>query len=273
MANTVRDIREQYPFMASQSAFAEEPWLSTALQRLLDARVVVHIAAGELGTEDDDFRLKLISLSSAEAVFALEGLPHAKNRTINVPVYCGRDNLSVSVYGASESWIIAETAFCSESMSTHTLDAQVYLHPDCIVLEQDKPRLMLLSRAYGTMDSDEAPGMQWLLDVDEDIDLPDNLYGQAPSEVIAFVDGHNTEVTSTSGVITITGAAGAGLGAVAPSSYADASELSDAGTFTGLRTINGISGQVGIVGGGAVSVDNAVVNGQVKITVRANEET
>ena len=275
MANSTRDIRERFPLIADENGLEAAPWLRLWLPTVLDARVSVRLPARDLDAFDVSFRLRLLAVSPTDAEFGMDGI-ELSDSTVHVPVYVGRDAVEASRYSGTASWLKVDSSYL-DMVSDRTVlpvAADICLHPDCLDLTQLRPAIYVLPRSYTEMADDIDPqypaGAMDISGSECVLELPAGVASSAVP-VIAVADGKNTsaEGDTGSGTVSITGGAGLGLGMIDRTEWADGEETEREETFTGLRSVNGLSGDVSIEGRGAVSV---VAGDDGRLIIRANGE-
>jgi len=255
MANTTRDIREFYPLMASQADIDCLPGLAELLACVLDARLSIRIGYVDDSVRRSMFRIRLLSVSSAEATFSIDGLECSGGKQVKVPVFYGRDNADMGAYERRAGWLVLEHAAVLDLASVNVL-----LHPDCLYIEQITPSLSLIARPYaGWRDDSEQ------LQAPNAAAWPKNGYA---IDALSFTDGCNVKAvySDVTGTLTFTGAPGAGTGYVSPERYVDGDDLRVDPTL-GLRSVNGMQSSCIISSDGTVGIAATADEHGVVVTV------
>ena len=242
MSNTIRDLIAWYPLLPSGTAPPD------AVSKILDMKIIVCLEP--VDTQYDqvynspEFSFQLLSISGGSAtvrrVCPLAGEP--ANMTINV--YVGRDACPPS----GESYIVV-----SESVSW-TGSAEV--HPDCVLFMQRAPVLTF----YATS-------------LTEAFEVA---HTACPMLPLSFADGHNMQVEHSSGVLRFISGSGYGLGIFTEPPGGTGGVVVDAPAAQiskGLRSINGLTGDVRIHTDSTMQIEVDSSGGPVFLTLILPEET
>lgn len=134
-------------------------------------------------------------------------------------------------------------------------DVGLYIHPDCVVVSQRPPSLYALYDA-NLYKSGEHAGPQQLVGLDKLAD-------------VWFVDGNNASASLSSGGVTVSLSAGAGMGIYNAPPFIDVEEEDI--DLIGITSLNGLSGDVSIIGESSVLVDVSALEKGVRVELSLNE--
>lgn len=252
MAESVRDLAVWYPFMPA--AGTKPGWVD----RILDLRLVVILPEADLdhmdraaGHNESIVTAQLESFDSSHARIKVLSPVYSEAQDMTVPIYSGRDAVPTTA-----SYMVVE-----EDFSDSDSDCGLEVHPGCLVLLQEAPKLGFMTRNVvssvdGRVD-DSDPSRQTRID---GADYSDSVYYPTKLD-----NGHNVEVYLAGESIVFNASPGAGLGVYTDPPYTDVHTYS-VQPSRGLRSINGLSGTVMISSG--PSVDESTSYEEPVITLR-----
>jgi hypothetical protein len=180
-------------------------------------------------------------------------IPASGYADMTIPVLSGQYNDG----NPWESYIIMSSG--AYSLSSDTAPDGLEIHPDCLEFMQAPPSLVFEDR--GAVSS-----------IDGISGVDGRVGNYVPiSGSMDVVNGHNTLVVMSGGVMTITGGAELGQGVYTSSPYSDSATAPISASQTvGLRSINGFTGGVQITGTPNISVTadtTAALTTRLNITV------
>ena len=234
MSEPLRDLSVWYPLLP---AGAEVPELA---KQLLDMRVVVKLPPMDYPDNDDSVGIdmchaELVSANDAELGVDVT-LPDASVVHVDVPVYIGRD----AQPAPGGSYAVCSTAPASQV-------AGYRIHPDCVVVMQDAPELVFMDR--GPVSKADAAAQPDGSRTDGKTTSP----SPVALDPYVFADGCNVSVSVLDGALTFTGTPGGGAGVWTTSPFVDLSVLPNT-PGKGLRSINGMTGDVILEGSSSVGI-------------------
>ena len=250
MSDTIRDLYEWYPLL---------PWNlpqnNDALKNILDIRLVIQIPAGDRypGTGIagvaasqlmNAFSVVLTSIDETTATFMIRGRLNKTMqsdagvfRSVSVPVLKGRDSTPTV-----SSYVVVDADNPPTWVSTNEL---VCVHPNALLFLQETPSIKFRDRPCKSVTSDDAVGN------DTANYALANDYVLTP---MAFADGFNVAVMAETGTIRFLCGSALGRGLYREPPYSDVDTYATAEPV-GLRSINGLYGNVDINGTGSVLVN------------------
>ena len=236
--HSLYNLNTAYPFIWKEGVFPD------ALKSVQDMRFV-YVLPSNLKIPSPaayTFKLKALNNTTATVLFGFQG----NNSEKTVPVVAAGANAGGS------SFVILDKEL-SEPWEAAEAEDGADIHPDCLVLLQEAPTLSV--EVTGSYDTDHHRESQMLR-------IPD-------SAVLTFRNGHNVAASGTSqgNVLTLTLDCGSenGLGIWRESPWAD--EGLPTFDAVGLRSINGVAGDVRILGDASVVVDVTVSESVVNLAV------
>lgn len=234
MSEPIRDLAAWYPLLPSGST------VPALAKQILDMRVVVTLPPMDYSDNDDGVGIDMCFAELVSAGSSALGvdvtLADGYVIHLDVPVYVGRD--AQPVPGGSY-------AICSSAPSSQTVSYQI--HPDCVLVMQDAPELVFMNR--GPVNKVDAL-------VYPNGDRADGKTGdptQVSLDPYVFDDGYNISVSVLDGALAFTGAPGGGAGVWTTSPFADLAVMPYK-PGAGLRSINGMTGDVILEGSSSVSI-------------------
>lgn len=247
MYNDVYSLYVSYPFLPDTAATAQD---LQVLRNILDLRVWVNLAPADpvhTDTNLDDWKVVLTGISQDTAYVSFSSVSYDTVIDLDIPVYHVNDDPPaaaenyVIVRDTPEPYLFVENNFIPR------------IHPDCCTIHQIPPQLTITQR----YNQDAHTGAAEI----EDYICPDGCR-------LIFNEGHNTSVRFHNTYINFNVAPGAGLGKYTefPWKGYQGKLLTPAG---GLRSINGISGNVEILGGPGINVEvtDSIENNNNVVTV------
>lgn len=241
MADTARDLRERYPFVYIGGSPSEDAALYAVSRHVLDARITVSLPAG---ADDAAVLVTIVSVSSSASLptmtMTVSGAEHAGQ----VPVFVGMDNADM-LRRSPDNWVLVDDGFVDAvgASGEWRVDGALQLHPSCLRMRQAPPVLYAITREPTDPDDDASASTTAFTD---GVRVP----------VTALEDGNNVSVSLDGDTLSFVSyhGAGAGIWPADSASMYDGIESFDDLRKSGLRSINGISGAVGIYGAGTVRV-------------------
>lgn len=234
MSEPIRDLAVWYPLLPSGSTVPE------LARQILDMRVIVTLPPMDYADNDEGVGIDMCFAELVSAGSAALGvdvtLSDASVVHVDVPVYIGRD--AQPAPGGSY-------AVCSASPANQVVSYQI--HPDCVLVMQDAPELVFMDR--GPVSKSDATVQPDGSRTDGKTTSP----SPAALDPYAFADGCNVSVSVLDGALTFTGTPGGGSGVWTTSPFVDLSVLPDT-PGKGLRSINGMTGDVILEGSSSVGI-------------------
>ena len=242
MADTARDLRERYPFVYVGGSPSEDAALYAVSRHVLDARITVSLPAG---AGDASVLVTVVGVSILSSVpttmtVTVSGAEHAGQ----VPVFVGRDSADM-LRLSPDNWVLVDDGFVAAvgASGEWLVNGALQLHPSCLRMRQATPMLYAVAREPIDPDDDASASTTAFTD---GVRVP----------VTALEDGNNVSVSLDGDTLSFVSyhGAGAGIWPADSASMYDGIEGFDDLRKSGLRSINGISGAVGIYGAGTVRV-------------------
>lgn len=229
MHNSLPDLYVSYPVLVA----SDDPALKPDLQHVKDARIMVVVDTRWPGTQtenSDQISAQLIEI----VVEGGEYVAHVHFNCSTFNTYAGMD---IPVFIGSVP--ASATSYVLIDEYTEGMDVMGRLHPDCIVVLEE--------------------AVQMTVHTSTDIKVSGTATGPTSGvytlfgNVLAFADGYNVTVSGDGGGLLLNSFSGGGKGAYVVSPFVDGpSNLFN--RPRGLRSLNGASGHVRILGVGGVEV-------------------
>ena len=236
MLNDLKDLNISYPFMPVE----ETPAFFTAVKNM---RIIIELPAMQPTVADrngDFITAYLTGIVGSTATVHVVCHWYGYNENIDVPI----------VYGGiptGNNWMYALDAV---TWPENAPEEGYRIHPACLAFQQKAPTLYIEGSTTGT-----PPIVTYPEDPDDEYMSPYLL----DTDMIAWEDwlelenGHNVEVSGSSDSVVFTGAVGIGKGVFPAKPYVTDDDWSYKKGL-GIRSINGLTGDVLILGERSVDV-------------------
>ena len=241
---SLRDLSVWYPLLPGVDAASGVPKL------VLDMRILVLLPATNVD-EQDSFNLYMSSLTTTEMTVNVVMNANTID-TLTVPCYIGRDSRP----NIGQSYVILDEAV-NDSTDPLWEDAPLKIHPDCVLFRKARPKLYIHDRG-AVSKTDNVNGVDGRV-------TPGDMPAYSMS-TLSIENGHNIAVEYEDSAIRFTGGGGAGKGLYTIPPYSDLSTY-ELEPSHGLRSINGISGNVQMSGVGDVLLTAAVEDKDITLTI------
>lgn len=267
MSNTVRELANWYPIIPIPDPSAViTPAPYEIARKITDARIRINVKpfatleylaytqnavkATIEAIEDDVAEIAVTSsaepdIEGAELATS-DGLWHV---SMLVPVY---EDIDSEPY--ADSFVIVPN---SDITIPEALSGRLVLHPSCIEIRQLPPRLMLFDRG-GVYSTDSNTETHVVTPVQ-------TVYYASTSPHL--VSGHNVSISVDGQALVFKGASAAGKGVYTEPPYVDPDVTYAVHKGRGMRSVNGFTGNVSIVGDASVLVTTQENEGDIEIHI------
>lgn len=249
MDNSIRDMAVWYPLVPDALHTAVPDFV----KHVLDMKVYVRLYAEDLVQQTDGMNIDMLDAWLTGTTTVTVSRTGASPVVVSLQVFTGRDSRPQ----AGTSYIVMDE-------SVQFYGGPYKVHPDCFVFLQDAPVIQLMARG-GVMSTDGRP-MEGGGRINGAVGDP----VPVPSAELAFASGYNVQADYLDGTLSFDGMSGYGAGVYDTPPYVDVSAYSTR-PGKGLRSINGVTGDVSIEAGSVLDVDDAVSGDTITITLKPKE--
>ena len=230
---SVHDLQSIYPFLWDNfdtPATGEVGVVPQALQNIKDLRVIVVLPSDFQVPDNAEYIAYLRSISSTNAVVAFSW--GAYTNTINIPVY------TVENADITGSYVLAKTVIPWTDSEMPGVVKHCYINPACILILQEPPKISVQETVEYHSDRTR---------ISRIVELEDTIAIESGYNVAALVNSNDTTA-----YITFNCGSENGKGVWISSPWSDKDITQE--DIVGLLSINGITGDVSIIGDASVEV-------------------
>ena len=253
MFEPIKERSIYYPFLPTSSTDALE-----VAAHIRDARLYVPYI--DTANNDLVYEIQLTSITSESITFTWTATPYGESQpahsgTITALVVHGIDASPATLQQLGSNYVLVDATFDAQTLSESTALASLRLHPDCFVFQQSAPILYVQPRTALTTDGSATLGP----------------VSPLSGPIIRVEDGYNVTVSGDGSTILLTGLKGGGAGLVPATSttFADIASAPPEVLTQGLRSINGIDGNVTLAGYTQVI---GVTGGTIEVLFKVGDE-